>query len=158
GALGVLLLGHHRRDVLLMGLASAALLLFGAAFYYQLHLTLLAKAGVLCASGGVLLALRPILFRDRAPAVAAGRPAPVRPTLAVLASLGLVVGLVGGLALHKQHVLASGTSILLPLRPRDPRSLMQGDYMELRYNLGAALKPDAERAEVPADGRLVVAL
>src|SRR5262249_30340923 len=67
GALGVLLLGHHRRDVLLMGLASAALLLFGAAFYYQLHLTLLAKAGVLCASGGVLLALRPILFRDRAP-------------------------------------------------------------------------------------------
>jgi uncharacterized membrane-anchored protein len=51
------------------------------------------------------------------------------------------IGLWGGLALvlvavdlaaaHKERVLARGEIVLLELRPVDPRSLMQGDYMRL---------------------------
>lgn len=37
--------------------------------------------------------------------------------------------------LHKEHTLASGRLIYLELAPVDPRSLMQGDYMQLRYRL-----------------------
>ena len=35
----------------------------------------------------------------------------------------------------KQHVVDSCDSVYLKLAPRDPRSLMQGDYMQLRYAL-----------------------
>jgi uncharacterized membrane-anchored protein len=37
--------------------------------------------------------------------------------------------------LHKEHTLTSGRLIFLELAPVDPRSLMQGDYMQLRYRL-----------------------
>ncbi len=56
---------------------------------------------------------------------------------------------------QKQQVLARGATILLKLAPTDPRSLMQGDYMVLRYEVAN---------EVPADsdgrrrGKIVVAL
>ncbi|MFY0531056.1 GDYXXLXY domain-containing protein [Nannocystis pusilla] len=39
------------------------------------------------------------------------------------------------MVVQKEQVLASGETVLLRLAPVDPRSLMQGDYMELRYAL-----------------------
>lgn len=36
---------------------------------------------------------------------------------------------------QKEEILKNGQLILLELAPVDPRSLMQGDYMELRYNI-----------------------
>lgn len=69
--------------------------------------------------------------------------------------LALVLVAVNLLVLQKQRVLDGGRTVLLALRPVDPRSLMQGDYMELRYE--QALVPVA--AEAPAlDGRIVIAL
>lgn len=56
GGLLVLVIGFHRGLPILMGLALAALAGFVAAYYYSLALTLLAKSGVLVASGLVLLA------------------------------------------------------------------------------------------------------
>ncbi len=45
---------------------------------------------------------------------------------------------------HKESILKSGKSIYLKLVPVDPRSLMQGDYMALRFevarNIQEALK------------------
>src|SRR5690606_13659936 len=38
---------------------------------------------------------------------------------------------------------AADETVLLPLAPVDPRSLMQGDYMELRYALESEI-PDVE--------------
>jgi len=35
----------------------------------------------------------------------------------------------------KENILKNGKLILLQLAPIDPRSLMQGDYMELRYQI-----------------------
>ena len=55
----------------------------------------------------------------------------------VLGGLALVLVAVNGLVAHKERVLASGQEVLMPLAPVDPRSLIQGDYMRLRYNLGS---------------------
>ncbi len=49
-------------------------------------------------------------------------------SIAVLAALN-------GMVAQKEAVLASGRTILLELIPVDPRSLMQGDYMALRWKL-----------------------
>lgn len=37
------------------------------------------------------------------------------------------------LIFQKEYTIKNGELVLLELYPRDPRSIMQGDYMELRY-------------------------
>lgn len=58
-----------------------------------------------------------------------------------LIGIGLVVSLalVGWGIAGKEQVLATGEVLLLELVPRDPRSIMQGDYMTLRYALARDL-------------------
>jgi len=62
-AVGLLTLGFHRRSNILLGLAVAFLLASGGWYYYDLGLTLLAKAIALAGSGLVFLALRLALTR-----------------------------------------------------------------------------------------------
>jgi hypothetical protein len=69
-AVGMMVLGFHRRSPLLLGLAIAFLLVAGGWYYYDLGLTLLAKALALAGSGLVFLGLRLFLLR-RFPAAAA---------------------------------------------------------------------------------------
>jgi Uncharacterized membrane-anchored protein len=45
----------------------------------------------------------------------------------------------------KERIITTGESIYLALAPVDPRSLMQGDYMALRFQLADAI--DVRRAE-----------
>ena len=40
----------------------------------------------------------------------------------------------------KEQILKDGQTVLLELAPVDPRSLMQGDYMRLRYGLARQVK------------------
>ena len=49
--------------------------------------------------------------------------------------LVLALGVPVGLVVHKERVLRDGATVLLRLAPRDPRSLMQGDFMQLNYRL-----------------------
>jgi len=51
------------------------------------------------------------------------------------AVLLLILVSANALILGKEAILADGERMLLRLAPRDPRSLMQGDYMVLRYGL-----------------------
>jgi uncharacterized membrane-anchored protein len=47
---------------------------------------------------------------------------------------------------RSEAILASGTTVYLELLPRDPRSLLQGDYVELRYAVSeppASLLPES---------------
>jgi Domain of unknown function (DUF4401) len=62
-AIGVLLLGFHRRSVVLLGMAVLFILAFGVGYYYDLQLTLLAKSLALLGSGLVLLGLRLFILR-----------------------------------------------------------------------------------------------
>ncbi|RKH56454.1 DUF4401 domain-containing protein [Corallococcus aberystwythensis] len=59
----MLTLGFHRRSRVMLGLAVAFLLTFGAYYYYDLHITLLAKALALTGSGLVLLGVRQFFLR-----------------------------------------------------------------------------------------------
>jgi uncharacterized membrane-anchored protein len=75
-------------------------------------------------------------------------------TLVVL--LGLTGALVAaGLTIRaKERTLAEGRTVLLELAPVDPRSLIQGDYMALRY-APKTLPPDTELA---GEGVAILAL
>ena len=58
----------------------------------------------------------------------------MRKTLVVLA--GIVVLAVVSWSIHaREQLLSSGRVVLLELAPVDPRSLMQGDYMALRFKV-----------------------
>jgi uncharacterized membrane-anchored protein len=65
---------------------------------------------------------------------------------------------------QKERLLREGQVVYLKLAPADPRSLMQGDYMALRFEAGndadAQLRRGQEEGERlrSADGRMVVAL
>jgi uncharacterized membrane-anchored protein len=56
--------------------------------------------------------------------------------------------------IKKENLLAKGQLILLELAPVDPRSLMQGDYMDLRYKIAEDLTEDS----LPKRGYCVVRL
>lgn len=67
----------------------------------------------------------------------------------------LVLGAVTYLIMKKEDTLANGRTMLLRLAPVDPRSLIQGDYMALRY----AIARDVPRAQLKKDkGHIVVSV
>ena len=47
----------------------------------------------------------------------------------------LVLGTLNWLIIAKERLITSGQTVLCELAPVDPRSLMQGDYMVLRYEV-----------------------
>jgi uncharacterized membrane-anchored protein len=159
----LLILAHLRRR---RGLEAVALLFlagFLGVFYYQLSVTLLAKSLWILTSGAVLLggvlvidrmsdsSLARARLADRRAWLRARGPGLVRVGALALACLAIPAGLVA----DKERVLASGQPVYLELEPRDPRSLMQGDYMVLRY----AMEADVLARNPPrGKGTLVVAL
>ena len=73
--------------------------------------------------------------------------------VAVLVILSIInIEIVG-----KQRILSNGTTVLLRLAPVDPRSLLQGDYMALRYALSGRVADAADEAQV-SDGLAVITL
>lgn len=162
-ALLLLVVAHLRRR---RGLEAIALLFLAASltvFYYQLSVSLLAKSLWILASGGVLLAGVPILDRVSGHGLTRARLAQPgawlrarRRDLARASALALAcLAIPAGLTAHKERILAAGQPVYLDLQPRDPRSLMQGDYMVLRYAM-----EEAVLAQSPARGKgtLIVAL
>lgn len=84
-----------------------------------------------------------------------------------LLSLIAVLMLVNWSIAGKEKHLAQGTVVYLELAPVDPRSLMQGDYMALRFRLADDVYRDLPKAEDShrwrrevhaADGYMVVSL
>jgi len=80
-----------------------------------------------------------------------------------LRPLLLLLGMVGTLGaanfdiMRKQRIIDEGTQVLLPIRPTDPRSLLQGDYMTLRY-ARTALPPDDLGESLPRRGTAIIRL
>jgi uncharacterized membrane-anchored protein len=72
----------------------------------------------------------------------------------VLAAGFVILALVNYGIYEKEQLLAHGRVVLLELAPVDPRSLMQGDYMALRFRLQTEV-PHSDRVR---DGRMVVAV
>ncbi len=61
----------------------------------------------------------------------------------ILINLIILLGLFNNSILQKEELLSDGQLILLELKPVDPRSLMQGDYMRLRYAISNNIKYDS---------------
>jgi uncharacterized membrane-anchored protein len=55
--------------------------------------------------------------------------------IVILLNLILLLGYFGYSMAQKEKLLREGELVLLELAPVDPRSLMQGDYMALRYRI-----------------------
>ncbi|MGR8948805.1 MAG: GDYXXLXY domain-containing protein [Gammaproteobacteria bacterium] len=88
-----------------------------------------------------------------------------------LARLVVVVSLAGSLALinwsiySNERQLSGGTAVYLKLAPVDPRSLMQGDYMALRFEMANEIRDAlgdvrgairAPRSQMTTDGHVIV--
>lgn len=58
------------------------------------------------------------------------------------AAVGLVLVVVNWNIAAKERIKTHGERILLELAPVDPRSLMQGDYMALRFSLARDITTD----------------
>lgn len=68
---------------------------------------------------------------------------------------GLAVLAVANFSIHgRERLLTEGRVVYLELAPVDPRSLMQGDYMALRFRVADAAFPG--RPEGAANGYLVL--
>lgn len=119
--------------------AVAAAWIFGA-FYYQLGWSLTTKALVLAGAGATLAALAAWAARPGRQQVAeplaspATAPSP-RPAWGLLASLLAVLVVANGAIWQKEALIREGRPVFVELAPVDPRSLMQGDYMQLNFNL-----------------------
>jgi uncharacterized membrane-anchored protein len=157
-------LAHQRKSVGLQTIASIQLAGFLFFFYYQLDTPLLHKSLWVMGSGAALL-FGAWLARPQ-PLAAHGKPKARPRMLPALMLIVLTLGLVVGPSIQKERILASGQTVLLPLAPLDPRSLMQGDYMQLRYQLEVELEhaygqPFSElhdRRDIPRHGKLVIAV
>ena len=109
----------------LMGLAILFGLLEVSSFYYVLGTTLLVKSIIMVLLGAGLIA--------SARWLAKGAGMNSRILLGVGAVL--VFGAVNWQVAAKERLRASGQPVYLELAPVDPRSLMQGDYMALNFQL-----------------------
>ncbi|MES2356372.1 MAG: GDYXXLXY domain-containing protein [Pseudomonadota bacterium] len=77
--------------------------------------------------------------------------------LIVAAGAVLILAVVNFSIWQKENLLADGRIVLLELAPVDPRSLMQGDYMALRYKLVNEVFGREDRKNL-SDGHVIVTL
>lgn len=61
-------------------------------------------------------------------------------SLVILASAFVILGLINYKIYQQEQLLANGEIILFELAPVDPRSLMQGDYMALNYDIATTIR------------------
>ncbi|MCW7539681.1 GDYXXLXY domain-containing protein [Aquabacterium sp. A7-Y] len=114
-------------------------------FYYQLHWSLVDKAAVLVLSAAVLAALAWHAHRSQGDAgLQESAPGPAalprwrQVGIASTAALVLVVANAG--IWQKERLIGQGQALYVDLAPVDPRSLMQGDFMQLNFRLPAVVE------------------
>ena len=73
----------------------------------------------------------------------------------IVAGAVLVLGVVNASIAGKEFIIRDGEVVFLDLGPRDPRSIMQGDYMALRFRLVDQLPRGAREGE-PQVARIVL--
>ncbi|MDF2188630.1 GDYXXLXY domain-containing protein [Paraflavitalea sp. CAU 1676] len=83
----------------------------------------------------------------------------------IVVNLVIVLGFFHFTILQKEKILDKGKLVLLRLEPVDPRSLMQGDYMDLRYEIATVgdrsdfgWRKHSRNSQVPTRGFCVVTL
>lgn len=148
--------------------AGVAAAWISGAFYYQMAFPLGTKAAIMAGAGALLGALAWMALRNsgtQAQATPASNDTP-RARLAI-AACALAVLAVANIAIwQKQTLIAEGKPVFVELAPVDPRSLVQGDYMQLAFHLppidaielAKAYRAQRPRAVGKIDARGVVTL
>ncbi len=167
-ALLVLLVGYARQNKILLVMGGLALLGFVGWYYYSLNITLLNKSLILMAMGVVLLLGFLLVKYFLQPKDVSDHPAGDQLFTSKLLSnwqkwavaVTLVIGLLGvnHAIWQKETVLKQGQSVFLELAPVDPRSLMQGDYMRLRFAVANQIRDNMVSDQGNQDGYFYVAL
>ncbi|MGL5503419.1 MAG: GDYXXLXY domain-containing protein [Aeromonas veronii] len=84
---------------------------------------------------------------------------PVTRQLALLLSGLAILAGINATVWRYEHAMSSGEVVLLRLAPVDPRSLMQGDYMRLNYEIARELTSrDARATQNKGNDTLVIRL
>lgn len=79
----------------------------------------------------------------------------IHPVLALLVATIVLVGLPGWMILDRAAILREGTEIVLKTAPVDPRDLMRGDYVRLRYEAISSVDGSLFEGDLPAHDRPV---
>ena len=74
----------------------------------------------------------------------------------LLGALALLLVAVNFTIWQRENLLRDGQVVLLELVPVDPRSLMQGDYMALRFAVAQKLQPTGAADSSVTEGHVVV--
>lgn len=135
----LLLMAYHRQSQVMFGFSVVMIVAFLANYYYWLEIPLLYKAFLLLVCGLVFLLISAYLQRQNRSTQTTQhitdhtlrKGVPFIAISTLLATLGIANITVQ----QNENVLANGDSVILALAPIDPRSLMQGDYMALNYEM-----------------------
>ncbi len=135
-ALAVCVSSGRRRVAVVAGVAAVWII---GSFYYQLHWTLADKALLLIGAGVALGALVWLVARRRGDMVRLASDS--RQIQALRQQAGIVLCVLAVLMVvntgiwQKEDLIAHGQPVYVELAPVDPRSLMQGDYMQLNFRM-----------------------
>ena len=136
-------------QALRFGEAALAAIWIVSALYYALTWSLTQKAYVLMGLGA---ALGLVVFITRSRDAGVALPKAFGGMALGLIALGTAAtAAIGGTAVRSaEDVLANGRIVYIALRPVDPRSLIQGDYMAVAFNVDRLPAPRGVKGEVVA--------
>ncbi len=140
----LILLGFIRNRKVLIAIGIFSALGFISWYYYNLHMTLLVKSLILIGIGIAMLvayALFNYLYSSNKNTKSASFrfSLPTTSQWVIVATVALVLGAVTINISKKEDLIAHGDKLLFRLGPVDPRSIMQGDYMRLRFDLATQI-------------------
>ncbi len=163
--LALMVTSGRTRLAVAAGVAAAWIV---GAFYYQLAWPLAQKAAWLAAAGALLalLAAWAAGARGAAPAAGSTDPAPRFTRIGIALSVLAVLAVANLGIREKETLIRDGRPVFVELAPVDPRSLMQGDFMRLNFNVpgdaeerrAGLLRRDRPQAVAQVDERGVARL
>ncbi|WP_071058390.1 GDYXXLXY domain-containing protein [Pelistega sp. MC2] len=119
----------------LLWLAITAMLVLLSCFYYNLDTALIYKSYLLLGLGIPFLLILTVTRHHSSPKPLSlpSFSLPAWSKIGYIATLCLTLGIANYAINRHENILNNGQSLIFKLSPTDPRSLMQGDYMELNY-------------------------
>ena len=163
----IVLVGFARQRILLIVLGIVSMLSFFSWYYYNLHATLLYKSIVLIVLGlAMMTAWFGFNYIYKIKSVKQSKKFKFK-TINKNKWLGLITILATLVIINfninkKETLIKTGEILLLKLAPADPRSIMQGDYMRLRFELAnkiaTAIREKDKQNTVPVyqQGKVII--
>ena len=142
--LALLLLAYITSSRILFAVATLFLMITLAFYYYWLAVPLLYKSLLLLLFGSLFCMASVFLYQsfrtvNKSSNIESDIPKKsfilqAKPIFSLMA-LAIILGIANYSVIKYEDVLNNGKPIILKLAPIDPRSLMQGDYMRLNYEI-----------------------